>query len=169
MTSQEPASPENHRSLVAWAFIAVQGVLLLAVISLPGPDTPASSALRGAGLVLEVVGMALILIGAAQLGISLNILPTPNKHGQLRTGGLYRLVRHPIYFGVMVFVTGSALRAPTVPRIIAVLGLGALFHFKAAWEEVQLSAKYPDYAEYAARTSAIIPLKFPRKIPRESS
>jgi protein-S-isoprenylcysteine O-methyltransferase Ste14 len=169
MTSPSATSPESHRSLIAWAFIAVQGVLLLAIISLPGPDTPASSALRGAGLVLEVVGMALILIGAAQLGISLNILPTPNKHGRLRTGGLYRLVRHPIYFGVMVFVTGSALRAPTLPRIVAVVALGALFHFKAAWEEIQLSAKYPDYAEYASRTSAIIPLKFPRKNAQESS
>ncbi|MFV1991018.1 MAG: isoprenylcysteine carboxylmethyltransferase family protein [Acidimicrobiales bacterium] len=150
---------------MAWLFIAVQGVLLLAVIALPGPDTPASSALRGIGLVVEIVGMVIILIGAAQLGISLNILPTPNKHGRLRTGGLYRLVRHPIYFGVMVFVVGSALRAPTVARVLAALALGALFHFKAAWEELQLNAKYPDYAEYAARTPPIFPLKLPGRSP----
>ena len=36
--------------------------------------------------------------------------------------------------------------------------LAVVLHFKARYEERALSARYPDYAEYARRTPALIPL-----------
>ena len=152
-----------HRAPVGWLFVAGQVVLLAAIVFLPGPRTAAPDAVRSVGLVLEVVGIAIVVWGAAQLGPALNVLPTPNRAGDLRTGGLYRLVRHPIYFGVLVFAAGATVRGPTWARLVAALALIALLRGKAAWEERRLAEKFPDYAEYAARTPAIVPLPFHRR------
>lgn len=157
----EPRS--EHFSLIAWLLVTIQAGLIIALVVLPGPSGSVSSGWRSVGLGFEIVGLVVVLVGAAQLGASLNFLPTPNRGGSLRTNGLYRFVRHPIYFGVMLFAFGSAMRAPTVERIAVVIGLDILLQFKAAWEEQRLIEKYPAYADYAKTNSSILPMRWPKK------
>ena len=62
---------------------------------------------------LEYVGIAMIAIGVVTLfagfrglGKSLTANPVPNEDGVLVTKGIYSIVRHPIYLGLMIITLG---------------------------------------------------------------
>ena len=157
MQPSNPTSGDRDR-LVAWALLAVQLGLLAAIFLLPPGDawtTP--SWLRTVARVLEILGLVVLGIGLLNLGRSATPLPTPVQGGELRSTGLYRYVRHPIYSGVMALAVGSAITSGSVVIASAALALVGWLAIKARWEERRLSARYPDYAAYAARTPRFIP------------
>jgi len=85
-----------------------------------------------------------------------------------RSSGLFRLSRHPAYFGELGFWWSVYL--------LCAAGSGSLFHASVAgalvltllfvgsvrFTESLSAAKYPGYEDYRARTSAVIPW-FPRR------
>ena len=153
-------SADNPRdTLVAWLFVVVQFALLVVIVLLPAGDTWVSPA--GLDLVarlLAYIGLAVLVIGLVNLGRSLTPLPSPVPHGELRTGGLYRLVRHPIYTGIMALAVGVTIRSGSPAVAAATVALIALFTAKARWEEARLRVRYPGYAAYAARVPRFVPL-----------
>lgn len=74
-------------------------------------------------------------------------------------GGLYSMIRHPMYFSDAVCYTGLALFWLN-PLSIALLGLAYLALVKQAQAEDQYIAKrFPQrYADWADRTRLIVPL-----------
>ncbi|HMQ28683.1 MAG TPA: isoprenylcysteine carboxylmethyltransferase family protein [Acidimicrobiales bacterium] len=147
-----------RETAIAWGFVLVQGALILAVLLLPAGDawvlSPAADAIAVA---LEWVGAVILVVGLVNLGRSLTALPTPVPHGELKVGGLYRFVRHPIYTGVMALVLGAAARSGNPWSAGAAVALVGWFMAKARWEEDRLRARYPDYDDYAARTPRFVP------------
>jgi protein-S-isoprenylcysteine O-methyltransferase Ste14 len=152
-------SADNPRdTVIAWVFVLVQFALLVLILFLPSGDTwTAPTWLATMAQWLQWVGAAVLVIGVINLGRSLTPLPSPIAHGELRTGGLYRLVRHPIYTGIMALVIGTAIRSGSVAVAAATGALIAWFAWKARWEESRLRERYPDYAEYAARVPRFVP------------
>lgn len=152
-------SAENPRdTALAWMFVAVQFALLVAIVMLPpGEAWPVPGWLATTGLVLEVAGTAVLLVGVVGLGRSLTPLPTPVPHGELRTGGLYRFVRHPIYAGIDALVVGAAIRSASWWVALATVALIGWFMVKARWEEQHLRRRYAGYAAYAADTPRFVP------------
>ncbi len=143
---------------MAWTFVIVQVALLAAILLLPGGDAwKVPLWLDRSALAVEAIGLAVLLIGLINLGRSLTPLPTPVPHGKLRSDGLYRFVRHPIYSGVIALTVGSAIRSGSGAVAVATVGLAAWFAVKARWEERKLRERYPEYAAYAARTPAFLP------------
>lgn len=143
---------------IAWLFVGVQLALLVAILLLPAGDawsTP--SWLVTASRWLEWVGAAVLVGGLLGLGRSATPLPSPVPHGELRTGGLYRLVRHPVYSGVILLTVGAAIPSGNVTVVLAVVALTVWFMLKARWEEKRLAARYPGYAGYAAHTPRFVP------------
>ncbi|MEU8032268.1 isoprenylcysteine carboxylmethyltransferase family protein [Streptomyces sp. NPDC049099] len=59
------------------------------------------------GVLLAVASTALLLWSRWVLGTMWASVPTVREHHELRTDGPYRLVRHPIYTGLLGLVTGS--------------------------------------------------------------
>ena len=150
-------SGERDR-VVAWALLLVQIGLLAAIFLLPlGHAWPAPGWLRAVGRVLEIAGLLMLVVGVMNLGRSATPLPTPVQGGQLRSTGLYRYVRHPIYTGVMALALGSAIPSRSFAIATAAIVLVAWLTIKARWEERRLEARYPGYAAYAARTPRFIP------------
>jgi protein-S-isoprenylcysteine O-methyltransferase Ste14 len=155
--------PSGHDALgrdrfIAWTFVLVQLILLAAVILLPGGSawiTPGW--LSNGARVLWLIGLVVIGIGLVNLGRSATPLPTPVKDGELRSDGLYRYVRHPIYSGAMAFAIGSAIPSGSVAVAAAAVALVVWLAIKARWEERRLSARYPGYSAYADRTPRFIP------------
>ena len=146
------------RRLAGWAFVAAQAALLAALIFLPGRDdwpTPSWATTLGYGLVLA--GLGLIAVASLRLGSALTPTPVPSAHGTLATQGLYRLVRHPIYTGVLVIVGGLTLRSGSILTAAVAAATVGFFHVKARWEERQLAVHYADYAAYAERTPRFVP------------
>jgi protein-S-isoprenylcysteine O-methyltransferase Ste14 len=77
--------------------------------------------------------------------------------GGLVTTGPYRFIRHPIYASILFFLGAAELsRISVINLIIAVIGsIGIVIRIYT--EEHFLMLRYPEYAQYAARTKRIIP------------
>ena len=103
------------------------------------------------GLLIAVAGALLVLLGVLSLGSSFTPLPRPRARTRLRQGGIFRLVRHPVYGGAILIGLGwSLVDAPLglIPTALLVL----LFDLKARREEAWLSERFPAYAAYRAGT-----------------
>jgi protein-S-isoprenylcysteine O-methyltransferase Ste14 len=143
-----------RRADVWW--LAGQGVLfLLAFVVLPSTDglvgrldVPGA---RVVGWVVFGVGVVVGVAAALGLGRQLVPQPTPVKGGQLVVGGLYGVVRHPIYGAVLLLIAGSVIRVLSVAGLVLIAGSVLFFDRKSAYEERLLADAYPDYAEYRRR------------------
>ena len=143
---------------IGWAFVAGQIVLLGTLILLPpGDDFDVPEWIDLAADIGFWVGVALAVLAAVALGRSLTATPVPNAGGSLRTNGLYRYVRHPIYTGVIVIVVSLSVRSGSwIAVAIGAITL-SFFRAKAGWEEQRLRQRYPDYDRYAAVTPRFMP------------
>jgi protein-S-isoprenylcysteine O-methyltransferase Ste14 len=108
------------------------------------------SPMRIAGLALDAAGLALCVLGVLALGRSFTPFPMP-RGGGLRRRGIYGLVRHPIYGGVIVLALGWSLRRSPLVLVPTAL-LAIVFELKSRREEVWLDERYPEYADYRAAT-----------------
>ncbi len=141
-----------------WVFVAVQAVLLAALVLLPSrTDFPVPSGVRTAANVIFWLGMLLIAIAAAVLGRSLTATPVPLDRAVLRTTGPYRWARHPIYSGVILVVIALTMRSGSLISVAVGLTTLVFFVVKSQWEERRLTERFPDYAAYAARTGRFFP------------
>ncbi len=103
-----------------------------------------------AGGAAGVGGVALALLGGAGLGSQLTPFPRPVAAGELRQDGVYGLVRHPIYGGVLLILLGWSLL--TSPAALVTFALAIVFfEAKRRREEAWLLDAHPDYADYRAR------------------
>lgn len=114
--------------------------------------------------VLFVVGGAEMLISAwaisrgfVDLGRSLTPLPRPHAGAEMVERGIYRQIRHPIYAGLILAAIGWATLTGSPPAFAASLALGIFMDAKARREEVWLSDRYPEYADYRTRTKRFLP------------
>ena len=117
----------------------------------PGWPGGAGRALDVAGAALALAGAVLVVASARALGSSLTPFPRPKRGGALITNGPYRLVRHPIYTGGILFFTGFGLVTSAAALLLA-LGLAVLWAFKARVEERLLEDVYGDYRAYRNET-----------------
>ena len=150
-----PASGDvrTARLLVAGQFVLI-GILVL----LPGRhDWPVPAPLKVACSIATVVGLAVMVIGATGLGRGLTATPLPNANAKLRTGGLYRYARHPIYSGLLLTMASITVASGSVFRLLTLGVLVLLLTVKARWEETRLMQRFEGYADYAARTPRFVP------------
>ncbi len=161
-------SAGNRRdTTIVWGFVLGQFSLLAAILLLSSGSQWVAPRWVGSGARwLQLVGIVVLVVAVINLGRSLTPLPSPVAHGELRTGGLYRLVRHPIYTAIMALAVGSAARSGNAVIAAATVALIAWFMLKARWEETQLGVRYPGYRGYAARTPRFVPLWPVRRRPR---
>jgi protein-S-isoprenylcysteine O-methyltransferase Ste14 len=103
------------------------------------------------GLVFVFAGAVLLVLGALALGRSLTPFPRPHDRAELRQGGIYRAVRHPIYGGLLMLALGWSL-AEAPLALVPTLLLAVAFDLKARREEAWLFERYPAYGAYRSRT-----------------
>lgn len=144
----------------------VLGQSLLFALIIAGPATlpglhPWSGPVRTVtvivGWLLLCTGLGLGLAGLFALGRNLTPLITPKEGSVLLEQGPYRLVRHPIYSGLLQMAFGWGLVRGGVLTLLYALLLLVLFDRKARREEEILRATFPGYAAYARRVRRLIP------------
>lgn len=153
---QSNGAPGGFQGKGGW-WVVVQFVLIAAVVgglSIGGPVLPGGTALRVAGAVLALVGLAQVSLGIIQLGDRLTPFPEPLDGGGIIHGGIYSIVRHPIYGGIVEGLIGISLFQESVFGLVLALVAGAFFWMKAGREEQRLARRFPHYDDYRADTGA---------------
>jgi len=135
-------------------WVVAQFALMAATIGagFAPPGWPGSSDkwLAVAGAVLALAGALLAYFAAHELGRALTPFPEPARRAALTERGPYRLVRHPIYAGGLLFFAGYALFSGPLALAGTVL-LALLWARKAIVEERRLRARFEGYEAYAER------------------
>lgn len=135
-------------------WVAIQAVLLLglAATGALGPRWPDAleRPLIAAAFVVGVLGAALVLGGALRLGAQLTPYPRPIEGGSLRQDGVYALVRHPIYGGVLLLGLAWSLAGSWLGLGPTAL-LALLFELKSRREELWLAEHHEAYRAYRER------------------
>lgn len=140
-------------------WVLVQAALLVLFVVLPGDATswPYASVFSVVGWICVACGLLLLAWSALNLGRSLTPFPRPREDGELITSGAYRLVRHPIYLGVLLICLGFALATSSSARLGLTLVLFVFFDKKASREERWLIERYPGYGQYQKQVKKLIP------------
>ncbi|HEX3050979.1 MAG TPA: isoprenylcysteine carboxylmethyltransferase family protein [Aggregatilineaceae bacterium] len=156
-----PAWWKNSRG--EW-YVIVQ-VFLFALIAagpiLAGDQPDVSGFVRAVALVIGglfgAVGLLLVLAGLWGLGDNLSPLPHPKDDATLVQTGVFGIVRHPIYSGLITGAVGWALLNVSLVTLVFALVLLVFFDIKSRREERYLAAKFPEYAAYQRRVRKLIP------------
>jgi protein-S-isoprenylcysteine O-methyltransferase Ste14 len=114
-------------------------------------------AVEAVGTVLFLCGLGLAVWARVHIGRNWGMPMTRMDEPELVTSGPYRLVRHPIYSGILLALLGTAL-ALNLYWLIALGVLGAYFLYSARVEEKLLTASFPTaYPGYRAKSKMLIP------------
>jgi protein-S-isoprenylcysteine O-methyltransferase Ste14 len=121
-------------------------VTLLSLIYFIAFDVkPTSSAVLALlGGVVTAIGSLITIISIQCLGRSFAVLPSLRD---IRTSGVYRFVRHPIYLSYMVAGLGTLMRHPSLYNTSVVLAGFVLMMWRIRFEE-RLLAQEEIYRNY---------------------
>jgi protein-S-isoprenylcysteine O-methyltransferase Ste14 len=109
------------------------------------------------GALVTVSGLGFAVWARVHLGRNWGMPMIQKDEPELITSGPYRLVRHPIYTGLLTAIVGTALAINLSALAVAAV-LTLYFWYSATVEERNLRAAFPKaYPAYRARTKMLIP------------
>jgi protein-S-isoprenylcysteine O-methyltransferase Ste14 len=148
---------------LAYIGLAVIGwFLLFRGYRLPAPFgvrwiVPTDTTLAAASI-LCLCGLGLCLWARAVLGRNWSGTVTLKENHELIVRGPYRLVRHPIYTGLLAMLLATAIQQGHIGGVIGLLLVFVSFWVKSGYEEELMLKQFPDqYPAYRARVKRIIP------------
>lgn len=155
--AQTPASRLMQAAVVAAAFLllysqsARAGILGARFV----PDSPDTLL---AGMIVTAAGAAIAMWARLTIGSNWSGTVTVKEGHELICSGPYRIVRHPIYSGLLLAVLGTAIAIGELRGLVA-LALGfAGFWWKSRTEEAFMIQEFGDqYARYRREVKALIP------------
>ena len=136
--TRRPSVAVSPRPL-EWA-VGVGGTFLTFLLR----PTESAGPLVAFGLPLQICGLTLAVVAVVFLGRSIGIVPADRG---IKTGGLYSVVRHPLYTAHMIAYIGYSLSYPGSRNIVIVALAVMSLHLRAIFEERLLGrdALYRDY------------------------
>ena len=112
------------------------------------------------GLLLFALGLGFAIWARVHIGRNWGTPMTQKDEPELVTSGPYRLVRHPIYSGILVAGVGTAVALSWL-WLSAVVLAGVYFVYSASVEERFMTEQFPDtYPAYKRSTKMLIPFIF---------
>ena len=161
------AASSAKKGSVAWSrHVRIRLVIALVVIVLVragvfrGHGVSTNPWRAGLGLVLFAAGLGFAIWARLHIGRNWGS-PMSKKHEpELVTSGPYRLVRHPIYSGILVGGLGTAVALSWLWLIVVALA-GAYFVYSAHVEERKMTQRFPEaYSTYRQRTKMLVPFVY---------
>lgn len=120
--------------------------------------------LHVAGNVLKYGGLLIVLIGISGYnfkefsGLAFSPRNADAGSGTLKTDGLLRYVRHPIYSGTILFIWGLFLSDSLMRTLVMAAGITLYTLIGIYFEEKKLVAEFGDaYREYSRRVPMLLP------------
>jgi protein-S-isoprenylcysteine O-methyltransferase Ste14 len=97
---------------------------------------------------IQVVGLTMAIVSLGSLRRSFGLAPANRG---IKTNGMYRFVRHPLYASYLVALSGYLLAYPAL-RNVALLAASIAGQLVRMSLEERLLLRDPTYVRYAART-----------------
>jgi protein-S-isoprenylcysteine O-methyltransferase Ste14 len=119
---------------------------------------PRSAVLFWTSVALTLAGLLFCVWARVYLGRNWSGTVTLKEDHELVTGGPYRLVRHPIYTGLLLAVVGSAAARGNLAAAAAIVLTAAALWRKLRMEESWMREQFgAHYQSYSRRVAALIP------------
>ena len=110
----------------------------------------------GTGLLMG--GIALLVVAQLNLGASWRIGIDEDSRPGLVTSGLYHFCRNPIFFAILIMLTGYTVLLPTRLSLVLLIGFFIGIRQQVLTEEAYLHRTYgDDYRAYARRVGRFVP------------
>jgi protein-S-isoprenylcysteine O-methyltransferase Ste14 len=149
--------PWSRELRIRAAMVVVVVVVLVRVGAFRGHGLNSDPWRAGVGIVLFGAGLSFAVWARLHIGRNWGTPMSRKNEPELVTSGPYRLVRHPIYTGILIAGVGTAV-ALSWTWLIAVILAGAYFIYSATVEERNLAAQFPDsYPAYKRSTKMLVP------------
>ena len=148
------------RELRIRAVVVVGAILLVRLGAFRDYGLNTNPLRSGLGLFLFVLGLGLAIWARVYIGRNWGTPMSQKDEPELVTSGPYRLVRHPIYSGILLAGVGTAVALSWVWLIVMVLA-GVYFVYSATVEERYLTEQFPDaYPQYRRSSKMFVPFIF---------
>jgi protein-S-isoprenylcysteine O-methyltransferase len=113
------------------------------------------------GLAIAFAGAAFAIWARFILGSSWSANPSIRQNHELVLRGPYRIVRHPIYTGILAMTLGTALSFGLVRSLLSVLVCAVALLMKVAVEEQLMVHQFGErYLEYRAHVRRLLPFLY---------
>jgi protein-S-isoprenylcysteine O-methyltransferase Ste14 len=158
---RDSSSPQLRRWPRQAGFrLLVAACVILAIRTHHLGPTPLGHGVGWVGVVFSVAGIGVATWARVRLGRSWGMPMTVRATPALVRDGPYRVVRHPIYSGLLLALIGSAL-ATGSGVLPAAIGSAMYFVLRLRVEEADMAASFPaDYPEYSKHTKRLIPFVY---------
>lgn len=156
-----------NRTIVIFSFLAFPLILLLP--HLESKFSPLEPILYDLfnfhiliGVSLLITGGIILIISRIQLGgLGGTKIVIEDDH-RLITDGMYKYIRHPIYFGFLLIFSGYSFAMGSIVMMILIsIAFFLVFRKRMDIEENLLSEKFgDDFLEYKKRTARLVPFLY---------
>ena len=85
------------------------------------------------------------------LGRNLSPFPRPLANSSLITSGIYKFIRHPMYYSLILISFGVFLTKLTFYYLSLTISLALIIKFKIYLEDQYLNIKFKNYSLYKKR------------------
>jgi len=100
------------------------------------------------GILIIIISFIIMLVSIKDLGRNLSPFPRPINNSNLVTSGIYRFIRHPMYYSLIFISIGVFIIKLSIYYLFLTISLSLIIIFKIALEEKYLINKFKNYLLY---------------------
>ena len=100
------------------------------------------------GILIIIIAFIIMLVSIKDLGRNLSPFPRPINNSNLVTTGIYRFMRHPMYYSLIFISIGVFIIKLSIYYLFLTLSLALIIKFKIDLEEKYLMNKFKNYLLY---------------------
>jgi len=100
------------------------------------------------GILIILIAFIIMLFSIKDLGKNLSPFPKPINNSNLVTKGIYRFMRHPMYYSLIFISIGVFIIKLSIYYLFLTVSLALIIKFKIALEEKYLMNKFKNYLLY---------------------
>jgi protein-S-isoprenylcysteine O-methyltransferase Ste14 len=151
-----PETPGTQRKLISITLVTLQ-VACMVVLFITGRLVCDKVVL----LTIQFVGVALLVWTWFNLVPGkFHIMPDTIKYAKLVTTGPFRLIRHPMYASLLIYLLPLVINYFSYLRLAVLLVFSVNMIIKLLYEEKLLKLRFPEYGSYMKRSYRLVPFIF---------
>ncbi len=100
------------------------------------------------GILIIIIALIIIVVSIKDLGRNLSPFPRPINSSNLVTTGIYRFMRHPMYYSLIFISIGVFIIKLSLYYLFLTISLALIIKFKIDLEEKYLTNKFKNYLLY---------------------